>query len=164
MKMENNKKNGYGPWFVVLLFNENENYPTRLRGSKRKTDIVLHTYAHRIASIRNVQNENDNWVMMQLVGPFSKEAEALKYKILWSKKVRNKKAKLQRGIYLLNEYGMKYKIKMWHQTQTKDEIEQQKQVLKSGYKQSATKRYLEIPEGEKIDIQTIQEMQKKRKI
>ena len=80
---------GLGPWFVALLFNENEEFKTHHRGSKRKTDIVLHTYVHRIASIRNVQNKNDNWVVMHLVGPFDKLKNAIVYKTLWSKKVRN---------------------------------------------------------------------------
>jgi len=151
-------KVGYGPWFVALLFNENENYPTRHRGSKRKTDIILHTYVHRIAGIRNSQNENDNWVMLQLVGPFSKYREAHAFQSLWSKKVRNKTVKLQRGLDLLKKYGEKLNLKMWIQTQSRDEIELQRQELKQ---KPTIKRFLD---DDKMDIQTIQEMQKKRKL
>jgi len=151
-------KVGYGPWFVALLFNENEKYPTRHRGSKRKTDIILHTYAHRIAGIRNAQNENDNWVMMQLIGPFSKFCEANAFQSLWSKKVRNKTVKLQRGLDLLEKYGTELNLKMWIQTQSREEIELQQQELKQ---KTTTKRFLD---EEKMDIQTIQEMQKKRKL
>ena len=53
---------GIGPWFVALLFNENDHYQTKHRGSKRKTDVILHSYAHQYASIRNTMNLNDNWI------------------------------------------------------------------------------------------------------
>jgi len=160
---DNDEKVGFGPWFVVLLFNENERYPTRHRGSKRKTEIVLHTYVHRIAGLRNARNENDNWVMQQLVGPFSKLGNARVYKVLWSKKVRNKKIKIQRGLQLLEQYGEKYKLTMWVQTQTRDEMERQRQEMKRDSRLSVTKRFLDLPDGHKMDIQSIQEMQKRRK-
>ena len=78
-------------------------------------------------------------------------------------KVRNKKIKVQRGLQLLEQYGEKYNLTMWVQTQTRDEMERQRQEMKRDSRLSVKKRFLDLPDGYKMDIQSIQEMQKRRK-
>jgi len=108
------KMHNLGPWFVALLFNENDSLPTRNKGTKSKTVIVIHTYAYRSAAIKNALNPNDAWVTMQLVGPFSQHSHAQKFAILWERETRsNKGLKLQRGLDLISKYGYRYKVKMW---------------------------------------------------
>lgn len=52
----------YGPWFVCLMMNGN------------RYELVVHTYAYRIAWIKG-----DGWYNAQMIGPFGclKEAETL---------------------------------------------------------------------------------------
>lgn len=143
---------GLGPWYVALLFNENDHLATKHKGSKRKSEILIHTYVHRLAAIRNGLNENDNWLTMQVVGPFLKYSEAVVFYTLWARRVRSKSAKLQRGLDLLAKYHEKYGLKMWAQPQKLDDnkIERKRARTLINYADE--------------DIQTVRDMKKRRKM
>ena len=143
---------GLGPWYVALLFNENDHLPNHQKGSKRKSAVVMHTYAHRLAGIRNALNENDNWVTMQIIGPFMRRANASALRTLWAQKVRSKAAKLQRGFDLLTKYHKEYNLQMWCQSRPADEIRIQRKRIRNrtNYKDQ--------------DMQTVRDMQKRRKM
>lgn len=146
---------GFGPWFIALMFNENEHYPTVHRGSKRKSDILLHTYAHRVPSIRNAMNKHDNWKIIQLVGPFSKYNDARAYHKLWTHKVRSKIAKLKRGFRLLHKYHKQYNLTMWYKDiQVITDVYVNEQL--TNHKINGTSNEI------KMDIQSIRDMQKRR--
>ena len=143
---------GLGPWYVALLFNENDYLANRQRGSKRKSDVVMHTYAHRLAGIRNALNKNDNWVTIQVIGPFLRLADAAAARSLCAQKVRSKAAKIQRAFDILAKYHKPYGLRMACQTRKKEDM------------QPVKKRARDIVNYAKGDIQTIRDMQKRRKM
>lgn len=142
-----NNQYGLGPYFVVLILNNTTNH----KGSKKKSDIILHTYAHRVASIRNAMVEHDNWMTKQLIGPFSKLSNARVFYNLWSNKIRNKDAKIQRGFNLLNKYHGKYNLTMWFR-----ESDDLSNIIKEPNRN-------ETEESTDISIQDIEDMQIRRK-
>jgi len=111
-----------GPWFVALLFNENDSVTTRDKGSRRKSAIIIHTYVHRAAAIKNSLNKNDVWITMQVIGPFSVLSQAVNFSRLWEMDARTKAAKLQRGLELLEKYGQTYKVQMWSVASIKPDL------------------------------------------
>jgi len=112
----------FGPWFVALLFNEEYSSASKSKTTKKKTALVVHSYAHRAASIKNKLNEYDSWLTMQVIGPFSQRVHAECCRDLWDKNVRTKAGKLQRGVEIVEKYGKKYNVKMWAMAVERDEV------------------------------------------
>jgi hypothetical protein len=139
---------GLGPWYVALLFNENDDFAHKHKGSKRKSDVCLHTYVHKVADTRNLLNDNDNWVTIQIIGPFMNLDDARSITIAWKHKVRSKAAKIQRGFDLLSKYHKDYNLKMWCRSVKRD----------------VSKRCKNKIDYRDEDIQTIRDMQKRRRM
>jgi hypothetical protein len=136
------------------MFNENAKISSRHKGSKRKSAIVVHTYAHRLAAVRNALNASDNWVTIQVVGPFLVYRQAVAFFSLWNKKVRSRASKIQRGFDLLGKYHEKYNLKMWCQLRPAAEMT----------RNIENRKERAVIDYAKEDIQTIRDMQRRRKL
>lgn len=108
---------GLGPWFVALLFNTSDE-------CKKQTHLVAHTFPHLATDILNKSSKDNKsyWIVMAKVGPFENWSQCVMYLNMWTFKTRGRKKRLERGIELWRELGMKMNLTMWTQTSERDEV------------------------------------------
>ena len=60
-------KYGKGPWYVALLFEVQTQRQTR----------YVHTYAYKATAVMNALHPTDEWMILELIGPFDSLDDAL---------------------------------------------------------------------------------------
>lgn len=105
-----------GPWFCSLFFNTSSE-------CKKQTHLEAHTYPHLAEDALNRGNTSDKecWITILKVGPFEKWEHALTFRDLWASHTRGKMFRLERGIHLFKTYKDTYNLKLWAQTEMREE-------------------------------------------
>jgi len=119
---------GLGPWFCSLLFNTSEK-------CKKQTHIIPHTYTHLAVDSLNrataadtgkkrqrKEENEDCWVLIFKVGPFTSWNDCVAFATLWATKTRGKAPRLSKGYELYEFYRQKYGLKLWSQCCDKGEV------------------------------------------
>lgn len=123
---------GQGPWFVALLFNTSDD-------CKKQTHLVAHTHPHMATDIlnkpatmeRKKRGRDENfWVIMMKVGPFTDWSKCVEYLHLWSHKIRGPMRRLERGLEIFAKYRLDLGLTMWAQKETKENVIAQKKLAK----------------------------------
>ena len=121
-----------GPWWCQFLVNTSD-IP------KKQTHLCSHTYPHHYESVMNKilatssekKGASENgWVTMQIVGPFNKWVDALRFQILWSDHTRGKIRRVERGVDLLSAYYQEHNLYMEAQHMYRSDILKHKQRKK----------------------------------
>jgi hypothetical protein len=126
---------GFGPWFCAFIVNT-ATHP------KKYTHVVAHTLPHLVVDalnrtaaaaapemvpgkekkrLREDNNDNDCWIMVFKIGPFSHWADSVAFLNQWICKTRGKHHRMERGLELFSMYREQFHLCLWTQTRKRDE-------------------------------------------